>query len=86
MNMVEHMLLCHGGASFGYIAKSGIAASSGRTISNFQRKLQTLQSHQQRKKSVPLSLYPHQNTLSPKFLILAILNGVRWNLRVILIC
>ena len=93
MNIVEHMPLWHGGASFGYIPKSGIAGSSGRSISNFLRNLQidfqsgctSLQSHQQWR-SVPLSPHPLQHVLSPEVLILAILIGVRWNLRVILIC
>jgi hypothetical protein len=34
------MPLWNGGASFGYIPKSGIAGFSGRSISNFLRKLQ----------------------------------------------
>ena len=90
-NIVEHMPLWHGGAYFGYIPKSGIAGSSGRSISNFLRNLKidfqngcnSLQSHQQWS-SVPLS--PHPQVLSPEVLILAILIGVGWNLRVVLIC
>jgi hypothetical protein len=39
-----------------------------------------LQSHQQWR-SVPLSPHHCQHLLSPEFLILAILTGVRWNLR-----
>ena len=37
-------------------------------------------------RSVPHSAHPHQCLLSPEYLILAILTGMRWNLRVILIC
>ena len=89
ISLVEHVPLWHGGASFGYMPRSGRAGSSGRYISNFLRSLQidfqsgctSLQSHQQRR-SVSLSLYPHQYVLSLKVLILAI---VKWNLRAILI-
>ena len=92
MNIVEHVPLWHGRASFGYIPKTGIAGSSGRSISSFLRNLQidfqsgcsSLQSHQQWR-SVPLSPHPHQHVLSPEVLSLAILIGVRWNHRVILI-
>ena len=93
MNIVEHVFLWHGGASFGYMIKSGTAGSSSRSISNFLRNLQiyfqsgctSLQSYQQWR-NVPLSPYPHQHLLSLEFLILVVLIGVRWNLRVLLIC
>ena len=93
VNTVEHVFLLHIGASSGFMPRSGIARSSGNTMSNFLRTHQTdsqrvctiLQSHQQWR-SVPLSPHPHQHLLSPEFLILAILTGVRWNLRVVLIC
>lgn len=82
MNIVEHD--AHGGTSFGYIPKNGIAGSSGRSISNFLRNLQidfqsgctSLHSHQQWR-SVPLSSHSHQQVLSPEFLTLVILIGVR---------
>jgi hypothetical protein len=45
----------------------------------------SLQFYQQWR-SVPLATHPRQHLLSLEFLILAILIGVRWNLRVILIC
>ena len=93
MNIVEHMSLLYVGVSFGYMPRSGIAGSSGNTISNFLRHCQnsfqsgctSLQSHQQCR-SVPLSPHPHQDLLSPEFLILAMLIGVRRNLRVVFIC
>ena len=40
LKIVEHVALWHGGASFEYIPKRGIAESSGRSISNFLRNLQ----------------------------------------------
>jgi hypothetical protein len=67
--------------------RSGIAGSSGSTMSNFLRSGQndfqsgctSLHSHQ-RWRSVTLSPHPRQHLLSSEFLILAILTGVRWNL------
>jgi hypothetical protein len=93
MNIVEHVSLLSVGTSSGYITRRGIAGSSSSTMSSFLRNRQTdfqsgctsLQSFQQWR-SVPLSLHPCQHLLSPEFLILAILIGVRWNLRVVLIC
>jgi hypothetical protein len=85
MNIVEHVPLLHVGASYGYMPRTGIAASSSSsTMSNFLRNCQTdfqsgctsLQFHQQRR-SVPLSPHPLQHLLLPEFLILAILIGVK---------
>ena len=93
MNIVEHMSLLQVKTFSEYTPRRGIAGSSGSTMSNFLRNRQTdfqsgctsLQSHQQWR-SVPLSQHPRQHLLSPEFLILAILTGVRWNLRIVLIC
>jgi hypothetical protein len=73
--------------------KSGIVGSSGRSISNLLRNLQsvfqsgctTLQSHQQQR-SVPVSPHPCQHVISLEVLKLAILTVIRWNVRVILLC
>ena len=93
MNIMEHVSLSHIGASSGYILRSGIAGSSGSIMSNFLRNHQTdfqsgctsLHSHQQWR-SVALFPHPLQHLLSLEFFILDILTGVRWNLRVVLIC
>jgi hypothetical protein len=93
MNIVEHVFLLPVETSSGYMPRRGIAGSSGSTISNFLRNLQTdfqsgctsFQSHLQWR-SVPLSPHPRQYLLLPKCLILAILTGVRWKLKVVLIC
>jgi hypothetical protein len=93
MNIVEHVFLLPVRTSSGYMPRRGIAGSSCSTMPKFLRKFQTdfqsgfssLQSHQQRR-SVPLSQHTHQHLLLPEFLILAILTGMRWNLRVVLIC
>jgi hypothetical protein len=41
MNIVEHVSLLNVGASSGYMPRSGIAGSSGSTMSNFLRNHQT---------------------------------------------
>ena len=84
MNIVEHVSLLYVVASFAYMPRISISRSSGKTISNFLRNCHidfqsgctSLQSHQQWR-SVPLSPHPLQHVLSPAFLILAILIGVR---------
>ena len=93
INIVEHVSSLYFGASFGYMPRGGISGCSGDTVFSFLRNKQTdfqssctsLQSHQQWR-SVPLSSHPHQHLLSYAFLILAILTGARWDLRVVLIC
>jgi hypothetical protein len=84
MNTVEHVSLLYVGESFGYMSSSAIADSSGNTMSYFIKNCQTdfqsgctsLQSHQQWR-TVSLSPHPHQHPLSPVFLSLVILTGVR---------
>jgi hypothetical protein len=93
MKRVEYMSLLQVGEFSGFMPRRGIAGSSSSTMSSFLRKCQTdfqsgctsLQSYQQWR-SAPLSPHPRQHLLSHEFLISAILTGVRWNLRVILIC
>jgi hypothetical protein len=93
MNIVDHVSFLPVRTSSGYMPRRGIARSTGSTMSSFLKNRQTdfqsgctsLQSHQQWR-SVHLSPHPPQHLLSHEFLILAILTGVRWNLRVLLIC
>jgi hypothetical protein len=93
MNIVGHVSFLLVGTSSGYMSRRGIAGTSCSTMYNLLRNRQTdfqsgfksFQSHQQWR-SLPLSPHPHQHLLSPEFLILAILTGVKWNLRYVLIC
>jgi hypothetical protein len=90
MNIVEQVSLRDGGISFVYMSRSRIAGSWCRTVPNFLRNRQIdfqsgSHSHLQWR-SVPFAPHPHQHLLSIEVLILAILMGIRWNLRVVLIC
>jgi hypothetical protein len=68
----------------GYMPRNCTSGSSGSTMTNFLRNLQTdfqsgytsLQSHKQGR-SVAFPPDPHQHLLSPEFLTLDILTGVR---------
>jgi hypothetical protein len=76
MNIVEEVSLWYGEASFGYRYMSSIAGSSGGTIlRNYQIDFQS-----------GCTSLQFQHVLSLEFYILAILTGVWWNVRVILIC
>ena len=78
---VSHLLL-----SSEPILKSGLFPNFVRNHhTDIQRDCTNLHSHQQCR-SVPLPSQPLQDKLSSVFLILAILTGVRQNLRVVLIC
>jgi hypothetical protein len=88
MNIMHHDSLLSVGASFGYMLRSGIAGSSNN-MSSFLRNPRMIS-----KVVVPacnptsnsLYLHPHEYLLSPEFLILVILTGVRWTFGVVLIC
>jgi hypothetical protein len=93
MNIVKHRSLWHVGTSFGYIPKNGITGSIFRKI-YFQLAEEPPYWFPELYQfaippaieSVPLSPHSLQHVLPPEVLIVAILIGIRWTLRVILIC
>ena len=84
MNILEHMSLWYCGESFGYMSRSSIVRSSGRTTSNFLIKLQivfqsictSLETHLLWK-STPLVPHPHQHALSLVVFLIYFLMEVR---------
>ena len=89
MNIVEHVSLLKLehllGICTGEVLLDLPVVLLRKRQTDFQSGYTRLKSHQQWR-STPFSSYPCQYLLSAEFLILAILTGVRWNLRVILIC
>ena len=93
INKMEHVSLWNDRASFGYMSNSVTAGASGRSTSNFLRKLQidilshftSLKSHHQWR-NVPFSPHTYQQVLLPEFFILVILIDLMWNLRIVLSC
>ena len=92
MTIGEQKFLWYELVSFGYKPKSSITCSCGRLIPNFLRNnhsdfhisCTSLHSYQ-KWRCVTLTLNPLQHRLSSVFMILSILTGVIWYLRVVLI-
>jgi hypothetical protein len=88
IKIVDHVSLRYGGVSFGYLLKSGIAGSLGRTISNFLKNCQIdfrsgcTSPTSNGGETHFLHILP---SMSPEFLILTILMDATCNLRVVLI-
>jgi hypothetical protein len=93
MNIVEHLSLLQVEASFVYMPRSGIAGSLSRNYIKFSEELPNCFPKWLYQLVIPSAIEECpsfstscQHMLSPEFFILANLTGVRWNLRVVLIC
>jgi hypothetical protein len=80
MNIEEHVSLLYFGTSFGYMPRSGIAGSSGSTVSNFLRNCQTDFQIAIPPATEECSSFSTSSPADAEYLTLAILTGVRWNL------
>jgi hypothetical protein len=85
---VEHVSLLYVGTSFGFMPRNGIVGSSDNNMTNFLRNSSGCTSCNPTNNiavflflHILVSMYCHL-----RFFILAILTGVRWNLRVVLFC
>jgi hypothetical protein len=83
MNIVEQVSLLYVGASFGYMPRSGIADLQVELCPIFRRTAKLISrvvvpayNSPAMEKCYSFTI-PHQHLLSPEFLILAILTGVR---------
>jgi hypothetical protein len=92
MNIVEHVSFLPVGTSSGNEPRRGIAGSSGSTMSNFLETARLISrvvvqacNYTNNGGVFHFPLSP-KHIMSLKFLILAILADVRWNLMVVLMC
>jgi hypothetical protein len=86
MNIVKHVSLLPVGTYSGYMPRRGIAGSSGSSMSRLISRVVVPACNPTSNGGVFLFLHILASICCHLVLILAILTGVRWNLRVVLIC